>query len=68
MELPSKPIDVPLSRTGSLYLLSTMAASSALFYAPASLPSLSLIPDFATILAGSLGDSATGSTGQSPNH
>ena len=43
-----------------------MAASSALFYAPASLPSLSLIPDFATILASSLGDSATGSTGAEP--
>lgn len=40
-----------------------MAASSTFFDAPASLPSLSLVPDFAGILASSLGDSATGSTG-----
>lgn len=40
-----------------------MAASSTLFDAPASLPPLSLVPDFAGILASSLGDSATGSTG-----
>ena len=40
-----------------------MAASSALFNSPASLPPLSLVPDFAGILASSLGDSATGSTG-----
>ena len=66
MELPSIPTDVPLSRTGSLYLLSTMAASSALFDAPASLPSLSLVPDFAAILASSLGDAETGSTGAAP--
>ena len=40
-----------------------MASSSTLFDAPSSLPSLSLVPDFAGILASSLGDSATGSTG-----
>ena len=40
-----------------------MAASSTLFNSPASLPPLSLVPDFAGILASSLGDSATGSTG-----
>ena len=40
-----------------------MVASSTLFDAPASNPSLSLVPDFAGILASSLGDSATGSTG-----
>ena len=40
-----------------------MAASSTLFDAPPSLPSLSLVPDFAGILASSLGDSAIGSTG-----
>ena len=40
-----------------------MAASSTLFNAPSSLPSVSLVPDFAGILASSLGDSATGSTG-----
>ena len=40
-----------------------MAASSTLFNAPPSLPLLSLVPDFAGILASSLGDSATGSTG-----
>ena len=40
-----------------------MAASSTLFNAPVSLPPLSLVPDFAGILASSLGDSATGSTG-----
>ena len=40
-----------------------MAASSTLFDSPASLPPLSLVPDFAGILASSLGDSATGSTG-----
>ena len=40
-----------------------MAASSTFFDAPASLPPLNLVPDFACILASSLGDSATGSTG-----
>ena len=62
-ELPSSASDVPLSKTGSIYILATMAASSTLFDAPASMPSLSLVPDFAGILASSLGDSATGSTG-----
>ena len=40
-----------------------MAASSTFFDAPASLSPLNLVPDFAGILASSLGDSATGSTG-----
>ncbi len=40
-----------------------MAASSTFFDALVSLPRLSLVPDFAAILASSLGDSATGSTG-----
>ena len=62
-ELPSSASDVPLSKTGSVYILATRAASSTLFDAPASIPSLSLVPDFAGILASSLGDSATGSTG-----
>ena len=62
-ELPSSASDVPLSKTGSIYILATMAASSTFFDALVSLPSLSLVPDFAAILASSLGDSATGSTG-----
>ena len=62
-ELPSSASDVPLSKTGSIYILATMAASSTLFDSPASLPPLNLVPDFAGILASSLGDSATGSTG-----
>ena len=62
-ELPSSASDVPLSKTGSIYILATMAASSTLFDSPATLPPLSLVPDFAGILASSLGDSATGSTG-----
>ena len=62
-ELPSSASDVPLSKTGSIYIVATMAASSTLFNSPASLPSLSLVPDFAGILASTLGDSATGSTG-----
>ena len=62
-DLPSSASDVPLSKTGSIYILATMAASSTLFDSPASLPPLSLVPDFAGILASSLGDSATGSTG-----
>lgn len=64
--LPSAASDVSLSKTGSLYLLATMAASSALFDAPASLPSLRLVPDFAAILANLLGAAATGSTGAEP--
>lgn len=64
--LPSTASEVPLSKTGSLYLLATMAASSALFDAPASLPPLGLVPDFAAILVNSLGDAATGSTGAEP--
>ena len=66
MELPSHSSDVPLSRTGSIYLLSAMAASSALFDAPTTSPSFEIIPDFAAILASALGDPATGSTGAEP--
>ena len=66
MELPSHFNDVPLSRTGSIYLLSAMAASSALFDAPTASPSFNIVPDFAAILASALGDSATGSTGAEP--
>lgn len=65
-ELPSTASDVPLSRTGSIYLLATMAASSTFFSAPASLPPLKLVPHFAAILGSSLGDAATGSTGAEP--
>ncbi len=65
-ELPSTASDVPLSRTGSLYLLATMAASSTFFDAPASLPPLHIIPDYAAILDSSLGDSITGNTGAEP--
>lgn len=65
-ELPSSASEVPLSRTGSVYLLAATAASSVLFDAPASSPRLSLIPDFAAILGGCLGDAATGSTGAEP--
>ena len=62
-ELPSSASDVPLSKTGSIYILATMAASSTFFDAPASLPPLNFVPDFTGIVASSLGDSATGSTG-----
>lgn len=65
-ELPSTASDVPLSRTGSLYLLATMAASSTFFDAPSSLPSLHIVPEYAAILGSSLGDSSTGSTGAEP--
>lgn len=65
-ELPSTASDVPLSRTGALYLLATMAASSAFFDAPASLPPLHFVPEYAAILGSSLGDSSTGSTGAEP--
>lgn len=43
-----------------------MAASSVLFDAPASLPPLLLVPDFAAMLGSSLGDAATGSIGAEP--
>lgn len=66
-ELPSVASDVPLSKTGALYLLATMAASSTLFDAPASLPPLRLVPNFAAILSSSLGHSGTGSTGAEPD-
>ena len=66
-ELPSTAIDVPLSRTGSLYLLATMAASSTFFDAPASLPPrLCLAPDFAAMLGSSLGNANSGNTGAEP--
>ncbi len=61
--LPSIASDVPLSRTGSLCLLATIAASSAFFDAPASLPPLKIIPEYAAILDGTVGDATTGSTG-----
>ncbi|KAL6712934.1 YAP1-binding protein 1 [Lecanora helva] len=49
-ELPSMASDVPLSRTGSLYLLATIAASTTFFSSRQPLPPLHLIPDFAAIL------------------
>ena len=66
MDLPSLITDVPLSQIGSVYLLSAMAASSALFNAPNVSTSFTLIPDFAAVLASLLGDAATGSTGTEP--
>ena len=66
-ELPSTASDVPLSRTGSLYMLAIMAASSTFFDAPASLPPwLSLSSDFAAMLSSVLGDANSGSTGGEP--
>lgn len=61
--LPSIASDVPLSRTGSLCLLATIAASSAFFGAPALLPPLQILPEYAAILDGSVGDATMGSTG-----
>ena len=61
-QLPSTASDIPLSRTGSLYLLATMGASFTFFNAPASLPPLTLIPDFAAILSNTLGDPLTGNS------
>lgn len=43
-----------------------MAASSAFFDAPPSLPPLQIVPEYAAILGSSLGDSSTGSTGAEP--
>lgn len=53
-ELPSKASDVPLTRLGSLYLFSAIAASSTLYDFHNSLPPMRLFPDFAAILNSTL--------------
>ena len=68
-ELPSHSNDVPLSRTGSIYLLSAMVASYTLFRGRPCARGFKIVPEFpefAAILASALGDSATGSTGAEP--
>ena len=65
-ELPSTASDVPFSRTGSLYLLATMAASSVLFGVPTSMPLLHLLPDFAAIVMSFIGDPSIGGIGMEP--
>lgn len=65
-DLPSSASDVPLSRPGSLYLLSVTAAASTLFDAPTSLPSLTIFPDFSTLLPTFIGVSSPSSAGSEP--
>ena len=65
-ELPSSASEVALSRMGSLYLLATIAASSVLFDAPASLPPLNFLPEFTAIVNNFLGDPSMGGIGMEP--
>lgn len=59
--LPSKASDVPLSRSGSLYLFCALAASSFLFDVSTTLPAVKMFPDYLGILANSLPTAASSS-------
>ena len=65
-ELPSSASDVPLSRHGSLYLLTALAAASSFFDAPTSLPSLSIFPHFSSLLPLFIGVSSPSTAGTEP--
>ncbi|KAI9801606.1 MAG: hypothetical protein M1825_003285 [Sarcosagium campestre] len=49
-DLPSSPSEIPLSLPGSLFLLTSRVASSLLFSPNAAQLSLSIFPDYATIM------------------
>lgn len=65
-DLPSSASDVPLSRPGSLYLFAVTAAAFTLFDAPTSLPSLTIFPQFSTLLPTFIGVSTPSSAGSEP--
>lgn len=65
-DLPSSASDVPLSRPGSLYLFAVTAAASTLFDAPTSLPSLTVFPQFSTLLPTFIGVPTPNSAGSEP--
>ncbi|KAL8832517.1 MAG: hypothetical protein Q9170_004851 [Blastenia crenularia] len=65
-DLPSSASDVPLSRPGCLHLLCATIASTVLFHAPSTVPSLSIFPTFSSILGSLLSDPSSGNTGTEP--
>lgn len=63
--MPNAPEDIPLSRAGTLFLLTHAIFSSTLFETThTSLPTLTLFPDFATILASFIGVHGVENTGR----
>jgi len=65
-DLPSTASDVPLSYTGSLHLLSAMAAASALFDVPISLPKMQVSPKYTAIINNFVAAPETGGIGSEP--
>ncbi|KAI9794949.1 MAG: hypothetical protein M1833_007323 [Piccolia ochrophora] len=59
-ELPSSPSDIPLSRSGSLFLLLSRISSQLLFGSSVSLPSLRIFPHHATIIGNLIGSDENG--------
>ncbi|KAL9589089.1 MAG: hypothetical protein Q9203_002118, partial [Teloschistes exilis] len=65
-DLPSSASDVPHSRPGCLYLLCATIASTTLFHAPSSLPTLNVFPTYSSILSTLLSDLSSPSIGTEP--
>lgn len=65
-DLPSTASDVPLSYTGSLHLLSAMAAASALFDVPTPLPKMRIFPEYTAILGNFIAEPESGGIGSEP--
>jgi len=63
-DLPSTPSDVPLSRTGALYLTASLAASSTLYDAPTSIPSS--LPFYPSIVNALINSPTSGTLGAEP--
>ncbi|KAI9845492.1 MAG: hypothetical protein M1837_004831 [Sclerophora amabilis] len=59
-ELPSSPSDVPLSKSGSLFLLSSRISSSVLFGSSLPAPSIPIFPTHALIVSSLIGTDEVG--------
>lgn len=62
-EYPTSPADIPLSRTGPLFLITSFIFSSVLFSSSISLPKISIFPDHAQLVKHFIGTDSPSSIG-----
>ena len=65
-ESPSSPLEIPLSRKGAVFLLTSRVSSSILFGSKATPPALSIFPDHAAMLDVFIGIEGPDTTGKEP--
>jgi hypothetical protein len=65
-EPPTSPKDIPLSKTGSLFLLSARKAAETLYDKPPSTPPISIFPEHATLLQNFIGNASQNTSGLEP--